>query len=249
LSINQGQHIPTLAEALERVREHGMVIMFDMRYPPSVHPFYDDFFEIVLAECLDARINSSIWFLLSPEQLSIVLDQAPGIMRVAGVASTDLPPVDALLELGYEIINVDTGIRPADIRAYRAEGLGVNVYTIDEPWLFSQFWLAGVTSITTNNVHTFNQLDRPLLNIPYARFVLFWGLFGIIVAIWLASSRPEMEAVKPEDVEPPSLLDFDFGPDVTIIDHLSDADGGTVVWEADLDESDVLDDAQAETDE
>jgi hypothetical protein len=46
------------------------------------------------------------------------------------------------------------------------------------------------------------------LNVSYSRYVLFWGLFGIIIAIWLASSQPEPEPVAPEDVEPPDLLDF-----------------------------------------
>jgi glycerophosphoryl diester phosphodiesterase len=208
LSIDQGQGIPTLAEALDVVREKGMVILFDMREPPSDHPYYAEFFEIVLDDLIEARMNSNIWFLLNPQQLEIVRERAPQMTRVAGIASTAPPTAEKLLAQEYEIVNVDRGITARQIRAYRAVGLGVNVYTIDEPWLFSQFWLSGVTSVTTNNVHTFNQLDRPVLNIPYSRYVLFWGLFGIIVAIWLASSQPEPEPAALEDLEPPDLLDF-----------------------------------------
>ncbi|MFU8827334.1 MAG: glycerophosphodiester phosphodiesterase family protein [Brevefilum sp.] len=234
LSINQGQAIPTLVEALERVGEHNMVIMFDMRYPPADHPYYEEYFAIVLEQSLEARLNSDLWFLLSQNQLPIVLERAPGVTRVAGASSSALPAPEALQDFGYEIINVDTGIPTVNIRAYRAEGLGVNVYTIDEPWLFSQFWLAGVTSVTTNNIHTLSQLDRPLLNVPYARYVLFWGLFGIILAIWLASSQPEPEPLRPEETEPPSLLDFDFGPDVTIIQDAGWHEGGTPADESAL---------------
>ena len=231
LSINQAQLIPTLAEALDRVQTHGMVILFDMRYPPSDHPFYADYFDIILEESLDARMNSELWFLVDREQLPIVLDRSPQATRVVGVSSSDLPAVNELVNQGYEIVNVDTGIPNEAIRAYRAEGLGVNVYTIDEPWLFSQFWLAGVTSVTTNNVHTFNQLNQPLLNVPYARYVLFWGLYGIIVAIWLASSQPhEPKPISPEDVEPPNLLDFDIEPELRngtqVRDTLSDTSSG-----------------------
>jgi glycerophosphoryl diester phosphodiesterase len=208
LSINQGQGIPTLAEALDLVREQGMVILFDMREPPNDHPYYADFFEIVLDELIEARMNSYIWFLLNPQQLETVVERVPQMTRVAGITSTAPPTAETLLAQEYEIVNVDRGIKSRQIRAYRAEGLGVNIYTIDEPWLFSQFWLSGVTSVTTNNVHTFNQLDRPVLNISYSRYVLFWGLFGIIIAIWLASSQPEPKPAAPEDVEPPNLLDF-----------------------------------------
>ena len=213
LGINQGQLIPTLAEALEVVRENGMVILFDMRSPPREHPYYEDYFEIVLADCLAAGMNSSIWFLVDQEQLPILRERAPQMTRVAGVSSTNPPTVDLLVEQGYEIVNIDTGITNRQVRAYRGERLGVNVYTIDEPWLFSQFWLSGVTSVTTNNIHTFNQIDRPLIYLPYARYMLFWGLFGIIVAIWLASTQPEAELIPPEAVEELDLLDFAFDED------------------------------------
>ena len=38
LSINQGQKIPALKQALELVDQEKMVILFDLRYPPQDHP-------------------------------------------------------------------------------------------------------------------------------------------------------------------------------------------------------------------
>ncbi|MBW6466800.1 MAG: hypothetical protein K0B06_09875 [Brevefilum sp.] len=230
LSIDQGQGIPTLAETLSLVREKGMVILFDLRYPPSDHPYYSDVFEIVLEQLVEARMNSNIWFLLDPDQLALVRERAPQMTRVAGISSTAPPTAEMLLEQAYEIVNVDRGITTSHIRAYRAEGLGVNVYTIDEPWLFSQFWLAGVTSVTTNNVHTFNQLDQPVLNISYSNYMLSWGLFGIIVAIWLASSPPEPEPVAPEDVEPPDLQDFAMDDGELIVGMKNGETAGDPHW-------------------
>ena len=217
LSINQGQSIPTFAEALEVVDQEGMVILFDMRPPPNDHPHYQNFFEIVLDECIASGLNSSAWFLVDQEQSAILRERAPQMTRVAGVSSTNLPPVETLVEQNYQIVNVDTGITTRQISAYREERLGVNVYTIDEPWLFSQFWLSDVTSVTTNNIHTLSQLDRPVLNLPYARFILFWGLLGIVLVIWLASSQPEPEPIPAEMLKPPDLLDFAMDEDEPII--------------------------------
>lgn len=208
LGINQGQEIPTLSEALFAVEEEGMVIIFDMRAPPSNHPYHEDFFEIVLNLCQESGLNGDIWFLVDRDRLPIVFEEAPQLTRVLGVQSTDLPSRQSLLDLDYEIINVDTGITAHDIKSYREEGLGVNVYTIDQPWLFSQFWLSGVTSITTNNVHSLSQIERPSINIPYSRYLFYWGLFGIIVAIWLASSQPETQPEKPIKMKTPDLMDF-----------------------------------------
>jgi len=216
LAIDQGQHIPTLSEALEVVKNNDMVIMFDMRPPAESHPFYEDFFEIVLETCREARMNGDVWFLVDSPQVQIVVDEAPQMTRVVGASSVNLPTPDEVLEMQYEIVNVDTGILAKEIRAYRNEGLGVNVYTIDEPWLFSQFWLSGVTSVTTTNIHSFNQLNKPFINVPYARFLLFWGFYGIIIAIWLASSQPELEPEEPRQMETPDLMDFARDGDETV---------------------------------
>jgi glycerophosphoryl diester phosphodiesterase len=207
LSTNQGQKIPTLEEALDLVEKNDLVFLFDMRYPPEDHPYHSTFFEIVFETLRESGLNGDIWLLLDQDRLQIVLNEAPQMTRVAGISSTDLPDPDALVEAEYEIVNVDSGITNAEIAAYRERGLGVNVYTVDETWLFSQFWLAGVTSITTNNVHTFSQLDGPFLAVPYNQFLLIWSIFGFVVAIWLAASQPQPE--HPEETrEPPDLLDF-----------------------------------------
>jgi len=216
LSINQGQTIPTLEEALVFVEEHGLALLFDMRYPPEDHPYYDSFFDIVLDSCRESGLNGDIWFLIGEDYVQVVLEEAPQMTRVVGVSSTDLPDVDSLLELKYEIVNVDTGIRAKDILAYHEQGLGVNVYTIDEPWLFSQFWLSGVTSVTTNNVHTFSRLSTPLINIPYSRFLLVWSLFGISVAIWIAASQPEQAPADKQTMRTPDLMDFATEDDETV---------------------------------
>jgi glycerophosphoryl diester phosphodiesterase len=207
LSTNQGQKIPTLEEALDLVEKNDLVFLFDMRYPPEDHPYHTTFFEIVFEILRESGLNGDIWLLLDQDRLQIVLDEAPQMTRVAGISSTDLPDPDTLVEAEYEIVNVDTGITNAEIAAYRERGLGVNVYTVDETWLFSQFWLAGVTSITTNNVHTFSQLDGPFLAVPYSQFLLIWSIFGFVVAIWLAASQPQSEHPE-EPREPPDLLDF-----------------------------------------
>ncbi len=216
LSIDQGQRIPTLAEALDMVKANDMVIMFDMRYPPTEHPFYDKFFDVVLKTCLESGLNGSVWFLVDQDNLPQLMTDGPQMTRVIGVTGQDLPSAVSLLDLHYEIVNVDTGITAKQIRAYRDQGLGVNIYVIDEPWLFSQFWLSGVTSVTTNNIQTFSQLEKPNLNVPYSRYLLFWGLYGIIIAIWLASSQPEKESPEKRVMETPDLMDFARDGDETV---------------------------------
>ncbi len=216
LAINQGQKIPTLKETLELIKNNGLVFLFDLRCPSEPHPYKNSCFEAVFKVLQESTLNGDIWFLLDQDQLQVVQEQAPQMTRVAGLSSTNLISADIMVNSGYEIINVDTGISSSTIQAYRQKGLGVNVYTIDETWLFSQFWLTGVTSITTNNVHTFSQLDAPLLAVPYTQYLLAWSVFGIVMAIWLAGSQPASEEKDSADLQTPDLLDFATDDDETV---------------------------------
>jgi hypothetical protein len=165
---------------------------------------------------MESGVNGDIWLLVDEDHIDAVMEEAPQMTRVVGVSSWDHQNVPRLVNLGYEIVNVDFGITAQDIMNYRQQGLGVNVYTIDEPWLFSQFWLSGVTSVTTNNVHTLNELSTPFINIPYSRFLLFWSVYGIIIAIWLAASQPEQRPTAERQMETPDLMDFAADDDDTV---------------------------------
>ena len=114
---------------------------------------------------------------------------------------------------------MDTGIPSKSIRELREEGLGVNVYTINQSWLFSQFWLSGVTSVSTTNVELFGGLENPLINLPYTSYLLIWGLFGIVLAIWLASSFPLPERkVKPEaEIPAPSEPELESLGEIPVV--------------------------------
>ena len=203
LSINQGQKIPTLAEALENVADQDMIVLLHLVRPSEGHPYFDEFFDIVLSICQESDLNDDIWLELQENQIRISQAESPQITRVLAVSSEGKPEPSDVLARGYEIIHTDTGVRPQTVRALREEGLGVNVHTINQSWLFSQFWLSGVTSISTTNVQTFNGLERPLINLPFTSYLLIWSLFGIVFSIWLASSFPLPERkVKPAEEIP-----------------------------------------------
>jgi hypothetical protein len=75
------------------------------------------------------------------------------------------------------------------IRTYQDAGLWVNLYTVDEPWQFSRFWLSGVDSITTNNLHLFTTLNQPVFSLPLASYLALWlilNLFGASAVIYAA---------------------------------------------------------------
>lgn len=216
LSINQGQRIPTLAEALEFVADQEMIVLLHLIRPPEDHPYYDEFFDIVLSICQESDLNDDIWLELEENQIQISQTESPQITRVLSVSSQEKPQASEVLARGYEIIHTDTGVREKTIRELRDEGLGVNVYRINQSWLFSQFWLSGVTSISTTNIQTFSVLEKPFINLPFTSYLLIWSLFGIVLGIWLASSfpLPERKAKLEEEVPIPAVPEIEGEPQI-----------------------------------
>lgn len=45
---------------------------------------------------------------------------------------------------------------------YRQANVSVNLYVVNEPWLFSVLWCAGVGSVTTNACQVLKEMKRPL---------------------------------------------------------------------------------------
>ena len=97
-----------------------------------------------------------------------------------GADYTNPPEARELAEKAYQIVNVDYGLPVEWIQKYQQAGLKVILYVVDEPWMFSRFWLAGADSITTNNVHSMIALDRPAFSLPFSTYLFLWGLFGIL---------------------------------------------------------------------
>jgi glycerophosphoryl diester phosphodiesterase len=177
--------IPSLQDELDTVKRDGLIFIFDLLPPPANHPFRDSFFETCVTEIQKAGIGSKVWFLLDPEQISTVSEKIPDMIPTYGADFQKPPAVDLLKENGYQIVNVGFGLSDKWIQNYRAAGLGVNLYVVDERWMFSDLWLKGVSSMTTNNVEAMTLLAKPLDSIPLPIYMILWIVIGLTGCISL----------------------------------------------------------------
>jgi glycerophosphoinositol inositolphosphodiesterase len=187
LSVYQAQKIPTLVEVLTAIKRNGLILMYDLRLPNTSHPYYADAFNIVFDILKETEVEDRVWLILDPDQVARVRQETPGITRVIGLSAKDLMPAKEILAKGYQVVNVDKGISTAAIKEYHQAGLKVNIYVIDEPWLFSQLWVKGVNSITSNNIHELKDLSNPVVRMSQVQFIIFWSLLGIILGLLLFS--------------------------------------------------------------
>ena len=236
LSIYQAQKIPTLVEVLTVIKRNGQILMYDLRLPNKSHPYFNDTFDIVFDILKEAKVEDRVWLILDPDQVARVSQETPGITRVIGVSAKDLTPAKVIIAKGYQVVNVDKGISTAAIKGYQQAGLQVNIYVIDEPWLFSQLWVQGVNSITSNNIHKLKDLNSPVVRMSQVQFVIFWSLLGIILGLLLFSmvrkpgrqqiEQPGREAEPvsiPEPVDQ-SIIDTVVTPNEPSIPTLMDLD-------------------------
>ena len=50
-------------------------------------------------------------------------------------------------------------------REYNSNNISVNIYLVNENWLFSLYWCMGVPSVTTDNCHTLSALQTPIFHL------------------------------------------------------------------------------------
>jgi glycerophosphoinositol inositolphosphodiesterase len=174
------ERIPTLAEILDFLKVNDQVFLFDLISPPPDHPFSAQFFNICFSQLHQAGLDSRIWFLAKGEEKKLIASSAPGMVLAYGADYANPPAAQALVEQGYQVLNVEYGLPLERIPEDQQAGLKVNLYVVDEPWLFSQAWLAGVDSITTNNVHSMIALNQPAFGLTRTAYRLLWGLVGIL---------------------------------------------------------------------
>lgn len=173
------QRVPVLADWLDILRTSQRHFIFDLKPPPANHPYAGSFFDLALDQIHQAGIDAQVWFLVDGQQLQALRQVAPGMAAAYGADYTALPAPQDLTAQGYQVLNVEYGIAAQSIREYRAAGMWVNVYTVDEPWQFSRLWLLGVDSITTSNIGTMVALDKPVFSLRFTSYLLVWALVGL----------------------------------------------------------------------
>ena len=170
----------TLAEVLDFLKGNDLVFIFDLLSPPESHPFHDQFFDICFQMIHQAGMDSRVWFLAKGEERKVVISSAPEMVLTFGADYKNPPDAQDLAVNGYQVVNVDYGIPLEWIPKFRQADLKVNLYVVDEPAMFSRLWLAGVDSMTTNNVHSMVALDKPTLDLTYLNYLFLYCLVGFM---------------------------------------------------------------------
>ncbi|KAM9599720.1 glycerophosphoinositol inositolphosphodiesterase GDPD2 isoform 2-T4 [Morphnus guianensis] len=149
------QRIPSLEQALEAAKQSNISIMFDLR--PENHSDYQSFVNATLEVILQSGIPLQQVLWLPDGFREQVKQQAPGIQQVYGRKRLQNEKESLLhVNLPYQDMSSE------EIRQYRQDNISVNLYVVNQPWLFSVLWCSGVSSVTTNACQVLKEMKHPI---------------------------------------------------------------------------------------
>lgn len=149
------QTVPSLTELLDMAKKHKVSIIFDLKNEKSAIEFKDSDSYYTVETIKNSNISpEKIWW-LPWEHRHNVSKIEPGFKQVYN----NVRDMDAD---GGSFLNVQySSLSAREIRDLRERNVSVNVWVVNERWLFSLLWCSGVTSVTTNACHLFKDMQQP----------------------------------------------------------------------------------------
>lgn len=167
------QPIPSLLELLEFAKQHNTSVIFDLKNKETEEIDTNDTVKTILA----SGIPQNLIFWLPSEEREAVKKEAPGFIQVYE-NETDLEKNNGShLNVKY------SEIKMKNISDLRKRNITVNLYVVNERWLFSMLWCAGASSVTTNACHLLKEMERPDWVMPRSTYLITWILVDISSAL------------------------------------------------------------------
>ncbi|KAM9321603.1 glycerophosphodiester phosphodiesterase domain-containing protein 5 [Gastrophryne carolinensis] len=171
------QSVCRLSDLLEMIRENNTSVLLKVHPPPPDHPHWEDYINITVGTILQSRIPQERIIWLSDHERSLVRQLAPGFQQATGIKRDPEYLKDgdiAFMNLRY------TEVSQEDIRDYTSQNLTLNLYVINEPWLFSVLWCAGVPSVTSDASQILQTVSFPVWIMAPDEYSLVWIVADII---------------------------------------------------------------------
>ncbi|XP_041653951.1 glycerophosphoinositol inositolphosphodiesterase GDPD2 isoform X2 [Cheilinus undulatus] len=144
------QTIPSLLQLLDLAKQNNISVMFDL-YSPDVENDTED----TVSTILSSGIDPSLIRWLPPEKREYVNTAAPGFIQVYNNIKDMLNQTGDHLNMKYSKLSIK------QISDLRNRSIEVNLWVVNERWLFSLLWCAGASSVTTNSCHILKDMTEP----------------------------------------------------------------------------------------
>ncbi|XP_045434103.1 glycerophosphodiester phosphodiesterase domain-containing protein 4 [Pipistrellus kuhlii] len=177
----KNQRIPKLSDYLEIARKTNNYVIFDINGPPPKHPLRNTYIRRVVDVILDSKIEHRLVYWLPGFDRRYVRWKAPNFRHVGRLQS-----INVLKRENISIINVDyKWMFYNRLNDYKAANFIINLYIINEPWLFSLAWCSRINSVTTDNIELLRQINYPYYSMTPKYYVFLWVLLDCVSAVFI----------------------------------------------------------------
>ncbi|XP_037531448.1 glycerophosphoinositol inositolphosphodiesterase GDPD2 [Nematolebias whitei] len=145
----RSQTIPSLLNLLQLAKNHSISLIFDLYSSGEKDA------EIVVQDILNSGIDQQLIYWLPRENRSYVKQKAPRFIQIYKNTSEMIDEGGRHLNMKYSDLSIE------EIRELRNQNISVNLWAVNERWLFSVLWCAGASSVTTNSCHLLKNMEHP----------------------------------------------------------------------------------------
>lgn len=164
----RNQTIPSLLQLLNLAKQHNISVIFDLYSPNQENDTVD-----TVDTILKSGIDPSLVLWLPPAEREYVNMTAPGFIQIYNNESDMLNEGGRHLNVKYSKLSMNK------IRELRLNNVTVNLWVVNERWLFSLLWCAGASSVTTNSCHLLKDVERPDWVMARPSYRLIWILVDV----------------------------------------------------------------------
>ncbi|XP_068596533.1 glycerophosphoinositol inositolphosphodiesterase GDPD2 [Brachionichthys hirsutus] len=163
----RNQTIPSLLQLLLLAKNSSTSVIFDL-----YGPINENDIENIVDTILGSGINPNLVLWLPPGKREYVKKAAPGFILVYDDS-------EMLQQKKGNHLNVKYSFSLEEIRKQRSTNVTVNLWVVNERWLFSLLWCAGASSVTTNSCHVLRDMDQPDLVMALQTYKIIWIIVDI----------------------------------------------------------------------
>nr|CAI9705479.1 unnamed protein product [Rangifer tarandus platyrhynchus] len=179
----RNQRIAKLTDLLKIAQKEKKLVIFDLNAPPPRHPSRKSYIHLVVRVILDSKIEQHLIAWLPGSERRYIKSKAPGFQHV-GTYYT----LKELADENITRINVDyKRLYYNGLREYKAANISINLYVVNEPWLFSLVWCSSIHSVTTDNIEVLNEMNYPYYFMTPNFYMFLWVFMDILSAVFIVS--------------------------------------------------------------
>uniref|UniRef100_A0A8D0DMQ4 Glycerophosphodiester phosphodiesterase domain containing 4 n=1 Tax=Salvator merianae TaxID=96440 RepID=A0A8D0DMQ4_SALMN len=177
--LGRNQSIFKLSDFLKLAKQENKLILFDLNRLPWSHPYNTTWINRTL-EVLQSELGNKSHLVLWLENLKReeVINVAPGFQQTSGKAVS-------IEELRKHNIVKSPWPNWLPLK-YLKSNITVNLWVVNEPWLFSLAWCSGVQSVTTDSVHTLGKLHQPSFLMTPKEYMTMWIVTDVVAVFFIS---------------------------------------------------------------